>query len=66
MKNLGIFNIQKYYRFGKCSIFVLGIKFFIESNAFVTSHQLANVYSKAVKQFEIRIDEKSVDIQLGT
>lgn len=40
-------------------------KFFIENNTFVTSHQLANVYSKASKRYEVRIDEKSVDIQLG-
>lgn len=44
---------------------IFGRKFYIESNTFVTSHQLANVYSKAVKRYEIRIDEKSVDIQLG-
>lgn len=42
-----------------------GKKFYIENNTFVTSHQLANVYTKPVKKFEIRIDESSVDIQLG-
>lgn len=45
---------------------IFGHKFYIESNTFVTSHQLTNVYTKAVKMFEVRIDEKSVDIQLGT
>lgn len=44
---------------------IFGRKFFIESNTFVTSHQLANVYTKASKRYEIRIDEKSVDIQIG-
>lgn len=44
---------------------IFGRKFFIENNTFVTSHQLANVYTKAVKRYEVRIDEKSVDIQLG-
>ena len=44
---------------------ILGRKFFIENNAFVTSHQLTNVYTKAVKRYEVRIDENSVDIQLG-
>lgn len=44
---------------------IFGHKFYIESNTFVTSHQLTNVYTKAVKMFEVRIDEKSVDIQLG-
>ncbi len=45
---------------------IFGHKFFIENNTFVTSHQLANVYTKAVKRYEVRIDEKSVDIQLGS
>ena len=40
-------------------------KFYIENNTFVTSHQLANVYTKPIKKYEIRIDESSVDIQLG-
>lgn len=44
---------------------ILGRKFFIENNTFVTSHQLTNVYTKAVKRYEVRIDENSVDIQLG-
>lgn len=44
---------------------IFGQKFYIESNTFVTSHQLANVYTRASKKFEVRIDEKSVDIQLG-
>lgn len=44
---------------------IYGKKFYIENNTFVTSHQLANVYTKPVKKFEIRIDESSVDIQLG-
>jgi hypothetical protein len=44
---------------------IYGKKFYIENNTFVTSHQLANVYTKPIKKFEIRIDESSVDIQLG-
>ena len=44
---------------------ICGKKFYIENNTFVTSHQLANVYTKPTKKFEIRIDESSVDIQLG-
>lgn len=46
--------------------YIFGKKFYIENNTFVTSHQLANVYTKPVKKYEIRIDENSVDIQLGT
>lgn len=44
---------------------IFGRMFFIENNTFITSHQLANVYSKAAKRYEVRIDENSVDIQLG-
>ncbi len=45
---------------------IFGHKFYLENNTFVTSHQLTNVYTKASKKYEVRIDEKSVDIQLGT
>lgn len=45
---------------------IFGGKFFIENNTFVTSHQLTNVYTKAVKRYEVRIDENSVDIQLSS
>lgn len=38
---------------------ILGRKFFIENNTFVTSHQLTNVYTKAVKRYEVRIDWKN-------
>lgn len=41
-------------------------KFYIENNTFVTSHQLTNVYTKTNTKYEVRIDEKSVDIQLGS
>jgi hypothetical protein len=38
---------------------------FIEENAFVTTHQLTNVYTEPSTRYEVRIDENSVDIQLG-
>lgn len=38
---------------------------FIESNTFVTNHQVANVYTKAACRYEVRIDENAVDIQIG-
>ena len=44
---------------------IFGRKFYIENNTFVTSHQLTNVYTKTSKKYEVRIDEKSIDIQLG-
>ena len=36
---------------------------FIESNTFVTTHQVANVYTSASALYEVRIDENAVDIQ---
>lgn len=45
--------------------FIFGEKFHIEHHLFSTSHQLANVYTKPEKQYEIRIDENAVDIQIG-
>lgn len=44
---------------------IFGKKFYLENNTFVTSHQLANVYTKPVKRYEVRIDESSIDIQIG-
>ena len=38
---------------------------FIEKNTFVTSHQMANVYTDAQKLYEVRIDENAVDIQIN-
>lgn len=39
---------------------------FIERNTFVTSHQMANVYTDAQKLYEVRIDENAVDIQINS
>ena len=38
---------------------------FIMHNTFVTSHQMANVYTDAQKLYEVRIDETAVDIQIN-
>lgn len=38
-------------------------KDFIEENTFVTTHQVANVYTSVSGLYEIRIDENAVDIQ---
>ena len=45
---------------------VFGKAHYLESNTFVTSHQLANVYTKPTCLYEIRVDENSVDIQIGS
>ena len=39
---------------------------YIENASYVTSHQMANVYlPQADYRYEVRIDENSVDIQIG-
>ena len=38
---------------------------FIEKNTFVTTHQLANVYSRPASLYEVRIDDNSVDVQIS-
>lgn len=38
---------------------------YLEENTFVTSHQMANVYSEAGFKYEVRIDESSVDVQIS-
>jgi hypothetical protein len=40
-------------------------KFYIENNTFMTSHQMANVYTEPEKLYEVRIDEQAVDIQVN-
>lgn len=44
---------------------IFGKPFYIENNTFLTSHQMANVYSQASMRYEVRIDDNSVDIQIG-
>ena len=71
IKRLGSISATK-YREETCSItaseiekVVFGSTNFLEGNTFVTSHQLANVYTQPVGLYEIRVDENSVDIQIG-
>lgn len=44
---------------------IFGKPFYIENNTFLTSHQMANVYSQASMRYEVRIDDNSVDFQIG-
>jgi hypothetical protein len=44
---------------------IFGTFNYIEYNTFVTTHQLANVYSKTSSLYEVRIDDNAVDIQVG-
>ncbi len=44
---------------------LFGKKFYLENNTFVTSHQMANVYTEPGMKYEVRIDENSVDVQIS-
>lgn len=37
---------------------------FLEKNTFVTTHQIANVYTSPASLYEVRFDDKSVDVQI--
>ena len=45
---------------------IFGQRDYIESNTFVTNHQLANVYTKPAGLYEVRIDENAIDIQVSS
>ena len=57
-------NIQ-YYSSDDIEQIIFGKKFFLENNTFVTSHQMANVYTEPGMKYEVRIDENSVDVQIS-
>jgi superfamily I DNA and/or RNA helicase len=38
---------------------------YLEQNTFATTHQSINVYTEPEKQFEIRVEEMAVDVQVG-
>jgi len=44
---------------------IFGQANYIDDNTFIVPHQKVNVYAKAVKKYEVRMDDKAVDIQLG-
>lgn len=43
---------------------VFGSTNYLYNNIFVTSHQTANVYTKPAAHYEVRCDDKSIDIQV--
>ena len=54
-----------YYSSDDIEQLIFGKKFFLENNTFVTSHQMANVYTEPGMKYEVRIDESSVDVQIS-
>ncbi len=43
---------------------LFGTSHYLDMNVFVTSHQIANVYTRPAAHYEVRCDEKSIDIQV--
>lgn len=39
-------------------------RLYLERHSFVTSHQLANIYTEAQAKYEIRIDNSAIDVQI--
>jgi AAA domain len=39
---------------------------FIEDSTFPTTHQSVNIYTKAIRRYEIRQDENAIDVQIHT
>ena len=44
---------------------VIGTELYELAHQYISQLLYTNVYTKAVKRYEVRIDENSVDIQLG-
>ena len=61
-------NCKEQYQFFTCDQIekiIFGHSKYLEENTFVTSHQMANVYTESGMKYEVRIDENSVDIQIS-
>lgn len=43
---------------------IFGKRLYLERHSFVTSHQLANIYTEAQAKYEIRVDNNAIDIQI--
>ena len=44
---------------------LFGEKDFLKKHSFVSSHQMANVYTPTNYEYEIRVDDNAIDIQIG-
>ena len=49
---------------GEVEKLVFGSPHYLYNNVFVTSHQTTNVYTKPAAHYEVRCDDKSIDIQV--
>lgn len=49
---------------GELETLLFGSSHYLDMNVFVTSHQIANVYTRPAAHYEVRCDETSIDIQV--
>lgn len=45
---------------------IFGKKGYLKSKSYITSHQMANVYTPTGYVYDIRVDESAIDIQIGS
>ena len=55
----------QYFTCDEIEKILFGQSKYLEENTFVTSHQMANVYTEAGMKYEVRIDDSSVDVQIS-
>ena len=55
----------QYFTSDQIEKLIFGQSKYLEENTFVTSHQMANVYTEAGMKYEVRIDDNSVDVQIS-
>ena len=58
-------NQYQYFTSDEIEKLLFGRSKYLEENTFVTSHQMANVYTEAGVKYEVRIDDNSVDVQIS-
>lgn len=55
---------MSFYHSQEIEKIIFGDDNYLFNNSFVTNHQLGNVYTKPISQYEIRLDDSSMDIQV--
>lgn len=45
--------------------FIFGNRGYLKNKSYITSHQMANVYTPTGYTYDIRVDENAIDIQIG-
>ncbi len=54
----------KVYNSDQIETIIFKQRLYLERHSFVTSHQLANIYTEAQAKYEIRVDNNAIDVQI--